>query len=93
MRFRKEHIAGAQWDIRPRLTALLASIAHDMRPLVLISDEAGVAACAALELQAMGLSASRLEGDPTVWRAADGSPGRDVQSTLRPSPQHYGLQI
>ena len=70
MRFRREHIAGAQWAIRPGLAALLASMANDSRPLVLIVEEPPVAACAALELQAMGLSARLLEGGPADWRAA-----------------------
>ena len=45
-------------------------MANDSRPLVLIVEEPAVAACAALELQAMGLSARLLEGGPADWRAA-----------------------
>jgi rhodanese-related sulfurtransferase len=70
MRFRREHIGGAQWAIRPRLSALLASTANDSRPLVLIAEESAVAACAFMELQTMGLAAHLLEGGPADWRAA-----------------------
>lgn len=67
MQFRQGHIPGARWAIRPRLAATLAG---EHRPVVLIADEPAVAACAATDLQALGLSASLLEGGLAAWRAA-----------------------
>ncbi|WP_411881013.1 rhodanese-like domain-containing protein [Polaromonas sp. YR568] len=67
MQFRQHHIAGSRWSIRPRLAALLAG---EHRPVVLIADEPAVAACAAVDLQALGLKPSLLEGGLDAWRAA-----------------------
>jgi cystathionine beta-lyase len=47
MAFRKGHIEGSHWSIRPRLAADLAG---HTSPVVLVADHPGVAALAALEL-------------------------------------------
>ena len=67
MQFRQSHIPGARWAIRPRLAA---SLADERRPVVLIADDPAVAACAATDLQALGLPVSLLEGGLAAWRAA-----------------------
>lgn len=67
MQFRQKHIAGTRWSIRPRLAQALAG---EHRPVVLIADEPAVAACAAVDLQALGLKASLLAGGLDAWRAA-----------------------
>lgn len=67
MQFRHDHIAGTRWSIRPRLTGLLQG---ERRPVVLIADDPAVAACAAIDLQEMGLSARLLEGNTANWRDA-----------------------
>lgn len=67
MQFRQGHLPGARWSIRPRLAATLAG---ERRPVVLIADEPALAAWAALDLQALGLSVSLLEGGMAAWRAA-----------------------
>ena len=46
MSYRKEHIAGAVWSIRPRI----ATAADAARAVVLVADEPGIAALAALDL-------------------------------------------
>lgn len=67
MQFRQSHIAGANWSIRPRLASLLAG---ERRPIVLIAEDPAVAACAAIDLQELGLSASLLEGNSATWKKA-----------------------
>lgn len=74
MQFRQSHIPGARWAIRPRLAAALAG---DSRPVVLVADEPAVAACAAVDLQALGLEVSLLAGGLAAWRAA----GLPLQAT------------
>ena len=51
MRYRAQHIAGAQWAIRPRFASLVLDPA---RPLVLLAEELAVAAWAAADLRARG---------------------------------------
>ncbi len=58
MAFRKGHIPGARWSIRPRLKA-------DNRPLVLVADDPALAAFAA-----QGLDAKLLDGGFAAWIAA-----------------------
>lgn len=58
MAFRKGHIPGARWSIRPRLKA-------DNRPLVLVADDPALAAFAA-----QGLDAKLLDGGFAAWVAA-----------------------
>lgn len=67
IQFRQSHIANTRWSIRPRLAAALAGV---NQTVVLIADEPGVAACAAIDLQERGLTASLLEGGLATWRAA-----------------------
>jgi rhodanese-related sulfurtransferase len=67
MQFRQTHIAGTRWSIRPRLAQALAG---EHRPVVLIADEPAVAACAAVDIQSLGLKASLLEGGLNAWRDA-----------------------
>jgi rhodanese-related sulfurtransferase len=68
MSYRKEHIDGAAWSIRPRIAA---AIADPMQTAVLVSDQPGVAALAALDLRAAGLREVRLlAGGHEAARAA-----------------------
>lgn len=67
MQFRQNHLPGARWSIRPRLAATLAG---ERRPVVLIADEPGVAACAAADLEKLGLPVSLLESGMPAWEAA-----------------------
>ena len=67
MQFRKGHIPGTQWSIRPRFATHLAG---ERRPIVLIADEPAVLAGAALELQSLGLSHSVLAGGFAAWQDA-----------------------
>ncbi len=67
MQFRQSRLAGTRWSIRPHLAGLLAG---EHRRVVLIADEPAVAACAAIDLQELGLSVSLLEGNPAAWKAA-----------------------
>jgi rhodanese-related sulfurtransferase len=68
MSYRKGHIAGAKWAIRPRLHDVL--IAPDV-PVILLAAEASVAALAARELAARGITNIRMNVDtPDAWRAA-----------------------
>lgn len=64
MRFRQTHIPEARWSIRPRLATDLHGI--DV-PVVLVADEPGVAACAAVELDGLGMSVKVLEGGWQAW--------------------------
>ena len=66
LKFRQSHIAGSQWSIRPLLAKALQG---ETRPVALIADESGVAACAAIDLQALGLSVRLLEGRLAAWNA------------------------
>jgi rhodanese-related sulfurtransferase len=75
MDFRRGHIPGSIWSIRPRIAAHLAG---ELRPIVLISDEPGVAELAVGELaQDQQRRAQRLHGGFSAWRAA----GAPVAST------------
>jgi rhodanese-related sulfurtransferase len=74
MTFRKGHIAGAAWSIRPRISAAAAHA----RPIVLVADEPGVAALAAVDLGEAGCKDIRLlAGGLEAWRAA----GLPVETT------------
>jgi rhodanese-related sulfurtransferase len=57
MSYRKEHIAGAVWSIRPRIAAAVADPAV---PVVLVADDAETAALAALDLTEAGVRDVRL---------------------------------
>jgi rhodanese-related sulfurtransferase len=74
MAFRKGHIAGAAWSIRPRIGAALTPA----KPIVLVADEPGVAALAAIDLGEAGCKDIRLlAGGFEAWRAA----GLPVEAT------------
>jgi rhodanese-related sulfurtransferase len=72
MSYRREHIAGAVWSIRPRIAAAVAGAAVDSgRTIVLIADEPGVAGLAALDLAEAGARDVRLlAGGHAAARAA-----------------------
>jgi rhodanese-related sulfurtransferase len=66
--YRKGHIAGARWAIRPRLHGLGIQAGTQV---VLLAADASVAALAARELAGMGVTEVRLNMDgPDAWRAA-----------------------
>ena len=68
MSYRAGHIAGAVWSIRPRLAAAAAG---DGRPVVLIAEQAALAALAARDLRDAGIEdVRRLTGGPGDWTAA-----------------------
>jgi rhodanese-related sulfurtransferase len=68
MTFRKGHIPQAQWSIRPRIAAAIPDRA---KPVVLVADEPGVAALAAIDLTEAGCKDVRLlDGGFEAWRAA-----------------------
>jgi rhodanese-related sulfurtransferase len=68
MSYRREHIDGAVWSIRPRIAAAVENAA---KPVVLIADEPGVAAIAALDLAEAGVREVRLlDGSHAAARAA-----------------------
>jgi cystathionine beta-lyase len=68
MAFRKGHIGGARWSIRPLLAK---AVAAETRPLVLVADDPRIAQLALTELpSAQRQQARRLAGDIAQWRAA-----------------------
>jgi rhodanese-related sulfurtransferase len=70
MSYRKEHIDGAAWAIRPRIAGAVAA-AEPGHTVVLVADEPGVAALAALDLAAAGMRDIRLlAGGHAAARAA-----------------------
>jgi rhodanese-related sulfurtransferase len=74
MSYRKEHIAGAVWSIRPRA----AAIAHTKKTMVLVADDPDIAALAALEFTEAGARDVRmLAGGHEAAKAA----GLKVAST------------
>jgi rhodanese-related sulfurtransferase len=82
MTFRKGHIAGAAWSIRPRIGAAAAH-AH-AKPIVLVADEPDVAALAAIDLGEAGCKDIRLlAGGFEAWRAA----GLPVEATPDVPPE------
>jgi len=68
MAFRKAHLAGSRWSIRPLLAA---EVADEKRPLVLLADDIAVAQLAALELpEAQRARARFFPADLAVWTAS-----------------------
>lgn len=68
MSFRKSHIHGSYWSIRPLLAAV---VAHENRPLVFLADGPEVARLAALELpDAQRYQVRLLEGGLQAWQNA-----------------------
>ncbi|MBN8752901.1 MULTISPECIES: rhodanese-like domain-containing protein [Variovorax] len=75
MQFRAGHIPQARWSIRPRLTG---DLQHEHRQLVLVADDAALAAWAAVsELAGRSSAPLVLEGGMAAWRAA----GLPVEAT------------
>jgi rhodanese-related sulfurtransferase len=65
MDFRKSHIPGSRWSIRPRLAA---DARGERRPIVLVADETDLARLAAVDLLEAGLTDVRLlEGGFGSW--------------------------
>ena len=68
MRYRASHITGAAWSIRPRLDRLDLD---STRPVILLAEEAAVAAWAAEDLRAQGVTDIQVNtGTPASWSAA-----------------------
>jgi rhodanese-related sulfurtransferase len=68
MTLRQGHIAQAKWSIRPRIAA---AAERGINTTVLVADEPGVAALAALDLVEAGITDIRLlAGGLADWRAA-----------------------
>ncbi|HEY9322081.1 MAG TPA: rhodanese-like domain-containing protein [Achromobacter sp.] len=68
MRYRASHIVGARWSIRPRLDRLALDPA---RPVVLLAEDAAIAAWAMEDLTALGLTDVKVNtGTPAGWAAA-----------------------
>jgi len=75
MTFRKGHIAGAGWSIRPQITQALGD---PEKPVVLVAEDSIVAALAARDLAEAGSTDIRiLEGGAAEWQAS----GLDVEAT------------
>jgi len=81
MLFRKSHIPGSHWSIRPKLATTLA---NELRPVVLVADEPAVAVCAAIELETLGLMPSLLAGGFPAW-CDSGLPVQTGQNILADS--------
>ena len=74
MSYRKEHIDGAVWSIRPRV----ATVADARKAVVLVADDPAIAALAALDLAEAGVRDVRaLSGGHAAAKAA----GLEVAST------------
>jgi len=68
MGFRKAHIPGSRWSIRPRLAAAATGAKG---PIILAADEADVARLAATEMIDTGIKDVRLiEGGLSAWQRA-----------------------
>ena len=68
MSYRQSHIAGAVWSIRSKLGS---AVEGETRPVVLVAEDAGVAALAALDLEEAGAEvAGLLNEGPQDWKAA-----------------------
>jgi rhodanese-related sulfurtransferase len=81
MAYRKGHIPGAVWSIRPKIGAMRAPAAT----IILVADEAGVAALAALDLAEAGAKDIRLlAGGYHAWceagLAVEASPDRPTDA-------------
>ncbi len=71
MDYRKGHVAGSRWSIRPLLAD---AVAGETRPLVLLADDPVLASIAALELPAVQRAGVRLlDGGLSAWQAAGGA--------------------
>ncbi len=79
MAYRKAHIAGSQWSIRPRLAELAPKLLG--RRAVLVADEIAIAHAAAADLAEAGVDRiAALDGGFEAWR----KPGGAIEA----SPDH-----
>jgi rhodanese-related sulfurtransferase len=70
MEYRKGHIEGALWSIRPRLSSTLSIVSPST--IVLVAEQPGIAELAAIDLHEAGISDVRLlESPETSWREAE----------------------
>ena len=68
--FRREHIAGSHWSIRPRLASLPASLPSLPATVILIAESAAVAALAAQDLREAGVPRIEWAEGLTALKAA-----------------------
>jgi rhodanese-related sulfurtransferase len=68
MAYREGHVPGAKWSIRPRIAS---ACLDSQSTVVLISDQAGIAELAAIDLRERGFKdIRRLDGSSADWREA-----------------------
>ena len=80
MNFRKSHIKGSRWSIRPRISKTVQNAGQD---IVLMADDDNVARLAALDLHEHGVKDVRLfSGGLDAWEAA----GYPVERSDREPP-------
>jgi len=73
--YREGHVPGSTWAIRPRIAQAVTDVAQ---PVVLIADNAEIAAAASLDLTELGVKEiSVLAGGAKAWRAD----GQSLNST------------
>lgn len=66
--YRKGHVPGALWSIRPRLASVVGGV---KTPVVLVADDASIAALAAREVRDAGVAdVAVLAGGIAAWQAA-----------------------
>ncbi|MEQ8895637.1 MAG: rhodanese-like domain-containing protein [Roseovarius sp.] len=87
MAFRKGHIPGALWAIRPRA----ATVAQDLKgPVVLVADDPGVGALFASELAAFTkVECRHLSGGMDAWIAA----GEPVEASPETPPDETAIDF
>lgn len=65
--YRRAHVPGAVWSIRPRV---VAAVRDRAKPVILVADDARVAALAATELREGGVADVKLlDGGMAAWQA------------------------
>lgn len=67
MQFRKAHLPGALWSIRP---VLASALGPETRQVVMVADDPLIAACAATELSHLPMPPQILDGGLPAWMAA-----------------------
>jgi len=84
MAYRKGHVPGSTWSIRPRFERILSSFQG--KRVVLVADEPGMARIAAHDLARMGIaSISALAGGFAAWR--DAGPPVDATAHVPPDEE------